>query len=127
MSAKDVYFVFVIFDLLLGLALLFAQLYFSHFKLDMLVGLLSNSYGVKIRHPFMTMGFGGKMFLTMNLSWMLFRHKVSIRNGELDPQDYENIPSALRVYSQGMHLFGFVMGVLMIILFIVGKFSGWLK
>jgi hypothetical protein len=75
----------------------------------------------------MKMGFGGKMFLTMNLSWMLFRHKVSIRNGELDPQDYENIPSALRVYSQGMHLFGFVMGVLMIILFIVGKFSGWLK
>ena len=127
MSAKDVYFVFVIFDLLLGLVLLFAQLYFSHFKLDMLVGLLSNFYGVKIRHSFMKMGFGGRMFLTMNLSWMLFRHKVSIRNGELDPQDYENVPSALRVYSQGMHLFGFVMGVLMIILFIVGKFSGWLK
>jgi len=126
-NAEDVFFVIAIIDIGLGIVLFFLQLHFSYFKLDGLFEFLRHSYGIQIRQHLLRKGIASRMFLTMNLGWMLFRYKRSIKNGELDSRDYEGVPSGMRIYIQGIHLVALVLGVVMVVLFVIGKYMGWLK
>ncbi|MBF6036094.1 hypothetical protein H8F23_22825 [Pseudomonas sp. P155] len=111
----------------MGIVLFFLQLHFSYLKFDRLFEFFRHSCGIQIRQHFLKKGIASRMFLTMNLGWMIFRYKRSISNGELDSRDYEAVPSGLRIYIQGMHLSALVLGVVMVVLFVIGKYMGWLK
>jgi hypothetical protein len=58
---------------------------------------------------------------------MLCFHKRSIKRGDLSQYDYDNFPSKIKFQLRTMHLLSLFLGVMMLVLFAVGKYMGWLK
>ncbi len=125
-GARDFYFATALAVIALGVGLLFAQLYFSYFKLDRIFEILRNSHGAQIRKLLLGKDPISRIFLTNNIGMMIVHYKRSITNGELDALDYGKIPAKLIFYIRLMHFSALFVGIMMVLLFLIGKGTGWL-
>lgn len=127
LDAEDIYFMFAIFNIASGIGVLFVQLYLVFFELENIFAALPNSYGAELRKPFLNGGVFSKIFVVGNIAMMLCFHKRSIKGGDLSQYDYDNFPSKIKFQLQAMHLVSLFLGVMMLVLFALGKYMGWLK
>lgn len=126
LDAEDVYFVFVIVNLALGCGVLVVQLYLAYFELENIFAALRNSYGIALRKPLVTRGVLSRMFVVGNIAMMLVFHKKSIRGGDLNQQDYDSFSPALKFKLMSIYTISVFLGVMLFVLFLLGKYMGWI-
>jgi len=127
LDAEDIYFIFVIVNLASGGGVLIAQLYLAYFELENIFYALRNSYGVELRRSLFNRGLLSKMFVVENVAMMLVFYKKSINGGDLSQQDYDSFPPVLKLKLISIYTISVFLGVMMLVLFLLGKYMGWLK
>jgi len=117
----------VIVNLASGGGVLIAQLYLAYFELENIFYALRNSYGVELRRSLFNRGLLSKMFVVENVAMMLVFYKKSINGGDLSQQDYDSFPPVLKLKLISIYTISVFLGVMMLVLFLLGKYMGWLK
>lgn len=126
LDARGIYFLVAMIVVVSGVGMFIFQLYFAYFKLDCLLKNLPNSYGVDIRKSMLGRDPMSRVFVSANIAMMLVQYKKSIKNGELDQRDYDAIPANLLLCMKLIYFAALVIGWMLISMFVVGKFLGWL-
>jgi len=126
-NTEDVYFMFVIFNLAAGIGVLFLKLYIVCFELDKIFSALRGSYGLELYKPFLQMGLLSKIFVVGSISSMIFFYKKSIKTGRLDQGEYENFTPVLKFQLRALYLMSLLLGLMMLVLFALGVWMGWLE
>jgi len=127
MSAKDLYFVLVIFNIVAGIAVLVFRLYIANFELAKIIAGVRNSPGVEVYKSYLDRSLLSRSFAVVNVAAIVFFYKKSIKNGRLDEGDYDNFPSSLKFRLKAMYSITLLLGLMMLVLFALGKYCGWLK
>lgn len=127
LDAEDIFFILVIFNLVSGCGVLVAQLYLAYFELENIFSALRNSHGVELRRSLFAGGILSRMFVVGNIAMMLVFYERSIRSGDLSRQDYDSFPPALKLNLMAIYIVSVFLGVMMLVLFLLGKYIGWIN
>ncbi|OLF56534.1 hypothetical protein [Pseudomonas chlororaphis] len=127
LDAEDVFFIFVIANFTLVFLFIGTQLYFAYFRMNEILSSLSHSRGVQLRLSFMGKDPFTRFLVLICVGSMLTFYKRSLKGGDLDAEDHQNFPGSLRRMIKLSYMAALFAGVLLFILWGLGKYMGWLK
>ncbi|MGE8069481.1 hypothetical protein [Pseudomonas sp. NPDC089569] len=112
----------------LGFIFIFGQIYLALFKMKEIINCLSNSQGVLLRKSIMKNGgVFGVYFMLISVAAFLTFPSRAISSGELSEKDYINFPRGLLTLIKILYGAAFVGGGAALVLFVVGRYMGWVN
>lgn len=126
-DAEATFFIFVIADFTLAFLFVGMQLYFAYFRMNEILSCLSNSRGVQLRRSVMGKDPFTRFFMLICVGSLLTFYKRSLKSGDLDAGDYKSFPGPLRRMIKLSYTAALLGGVLLFVLWGVGKYMGWVK
>lgn len=107
--------------------LFIAQVYFAYFKLDEILECLGESKVVSFRRLFIGRDFISRAFFVTTIAGMLVFSEIHIKDGGFTREEFEGVPSRLKIQLRLLVLFSFFIVGVAIVLLGVGRYAGWVK
>ena len=111
---------------LVGLIFL-VQVYFSYYKINEILKCLGETKVVVSRREILGAGFLSRTFFILTIAGMFVFSEVHIREGGFTRAEFEQVPSRLKFQLEVLVYSLFFLVGFCIVLWLVGKYCGWLK
>ncbi|MBV6824349.1 hypothetical protein [Pseudomonas sp. PD9R] len=110
----------------LGFISIFGQVYLCFFKMQEILSLLRNSFGILERKPFLERGVFGSYLMLTCVGAFLTLPSWAIKGGGLDKEDYLNFPLGLLTLIRFFYVAALGSGAAMLVMLIGCKYMGWI-
>lgn len=122
----DTLFLGLVLTLLVGiLVFLVITIYFAYAKLDLMLRHLQNCPAVTIRASLQKGGLFGRLFVLSGVIGVITRPAGYLRDGGASQKDLDNFPHDLKRKLSTLQATGWVLLLLMVVLWVIGKLTGW--
>ncbi len=102
-------------------------LHMAYYRMSEIIKCLSRSPAIMIREKSLGLDPVSRFFMISLVGSLLLFSRNSLRNGDLDLQDYQSFPAGLKRLIKFVCGLMLVLTLMIIVIGIVGKYMGWLK